>query len=190
MVGSSIIKHAFSAARNSPGGVDLSLSRLGVSVWWQGYSGLGLHGLLKKIAYLTKFAAAPHFIIIHCGGNDIGKIPLWELRTFLQEVFSGLVKLLPQARIIWSQILPRKTWRYSVDNVAMRKCRVRINSAAAKLVLHYEGAYFRHPDITDSPSLFANDGVHLSVIGNNIFLNTIQAGLEHLLMGGGPVYPL
>lgn len=69
-------------ARNRSGGVDLLLSSLGVSVWSQCCIGLCLHGLLKKVAYI---------IVIHYGGNDISMISLWEVRTLLQEVFSGLV---------------------------------------------------------------------------------------------------
>ena len=33
------------------------------------------------------------------------------------------------------------------------------------------------------------DGVHLSSLGNRIFLNTLQGGLEYFASGKGPVFP-
>jgi len=43
------------------------------------------------------------------------------------------------------------------------------------------GRYTRYPDMTRDGVFFGDDGTHLSDIGNNIFINTVQGGLEKFL---------
>ena len=50
--------------------------------------------------------------------------------------------------------------------------------------------YLKYPDMVKNMSLFlAQDGVHLSTLGNTVFLNTLQGGLEYFASGKGSVYP-
>ena len=78
-VGSSIIKQAFIAARKRHGGVNLGLRV--ADLWWQGYSGLSLKKTIDKIQTLEKVGEQPDFILLHCGGNDIGRISLKGIRA-------------------------------------------------------------------------------------------------------------
>ena len=77
-------------------------------------------------------------------------------------------------------MLPRINWRFSQDNNAMEKGRYRVNNAVASYVLRMGGLYIRYPEINRFSNLFATDGVHLSTVGNNIFLNKIQADFKNL----------
>ena len=43
------MKNAFVASRKRPGGVNLGLGRLGVSIWWQGRSGMTLGKMKQQI---------------------------------------------------------------------------------------------------------------------------------------------
>ena len=80
--------------------------------------------------------------------------------------------------------MPRRNWKYSMNCVAMEKTRKRINSLASRILLDLGGAYIKHPDITlESPSLYHEDGVHLSSLGNVIFLRGLQAGLTSFHSG-------
>ena len=48
----------------------------------------------------------------------------------------------------------------------------------------------KYPDIkAGNELLFQADGVHLSDIGNDIFLNTICAAMEQFVSSGTQVYP-
>ena len=74
-VGSSIVKRAFVAARDRPGGVSLGLQRLGKNMWWQGKGGMIWTDMYKKIKTLLKVNYKPQYmyLILHCAANDMGK---------------------------------------------------------------------------------------------------------------------
>jgi len=57
-----------------------------VDVWWQGYSGMRLLDLILKIQLLLNIRGnRPGIIIVHVGGNDIGRLPINELvRDYLE----------------------------------------------------------------------------------------------------------
>ena len=83
--------------------------------------------------YLTWLEEAPDFLVIHCGGNDLGDPdwPLAELIEHMSESITSLADLLPKTKLVWSQILPRKSYRYSSDLEAMERNRNRFNRATA-----------------------------------------------------------
>ena len=48
---------------------------------------------------------------------------------------------------------------------------VRLNKYAASLIVGLGGKYIKYPKISwDNRGMFANDGVHLSQLGNSFFL--------------------
>ena len=90
-----------------------------------------------------------------------------------------MIDMFPNTKIIWSQILPRKNWRYSRNEKAMERSRCRVNSAAATETIRSGGGYIKYMDI--KYSLLADDGVHLFSLGYEVFLNTIQGALESFI---------
>jgi hypothetical protein len=100
-------------AWRSPGGVHLGLERVGIRLWWQGRSGLTLDSLRNRVRIMCKFEDVPVFILIHLGGNDIGRIGLKDLRKKYKDEIDWVQKKLPNSIIFFSQILPRISWRYA-----------------------------------------------------------------------------
>ena len=186
------MKHAYISARTRPGGTNLGLERIGMKIWWQGYSGLKIINLKNKLWYLKHLGEQPQFIVIHCGGNDLGskENSLFSLIAKVKGHLAIIAHHFPQSRLVWSQVLPRSVWRFSSNNHAMERMRVRFNRAMAKAILDLEGCYLKYLDMIKNMSLFlAQYGVHHSPLGNTVFLNTLQGGLEYFASGKGSVYP-
>lgn len=189
-VGSSIVKRAFVAARDRPGGVSLGLQRLGINMWWQGKGGMIWTDMYKKIKTLLKVNDKPQYLIMHCAANDMGKTKLKELIENVKTTLGKIQLLLPDTKIIWSQLLPRRKWRYSEVVNAMNKSLKRLNSSIAAELVRKGGGYIKYPDIKPNDELlFDRDGVHLSEKGTEIFLNTICAAIEQFSKTGILVYP-
>ena len=133
----------------------------------------------NKLESLAKVGTVPDYMVLHCGGNDIGKHALKSLRIVIFELFQFITRKFPQTKVIWSQILPRSQWRYSSDSIAMNRCRNRLNNFAAHKIVQSGGCYVRHPSLEIvTTSLYKTDGVHLSSVGNELFLNQLSAGIE------------
>ena len=71
----------------------------------------------------------------------------------------------------------------------MERCRYRTNNAVASYVRKYGAYYIRYPEIIRDRSLFEGDGVHLSLVANNILLNKLHRGIEYFVDGRGNVFP-
>lgn len=67
----------------------------------------------------------------------------------------------------------------------MEQARHRVNRLAAKEVLACGGRIIRHPQFIGKPhNLYNSNGVHLSKLGNYLFLNNIQGALEYFVRDG------
>lgn len=122
--------------------------------------------------------------------NDIGAIDLYSLIEKMKTHLQLIEFRFPQSTFVWSQMLPRNKWRYSNDNKAMERCRLKANRVAASSVLKLGGCYIKHPDLLRNMSQFLMpDGVHLNELGNKLFLNNFQGGLEFFQSQLGQVYP-
>lgn len=183
-LGSSIIRHAFTAARGSSRGTNLGLETQNMKLWWQGYSGITLLNLRRKLKVLFKVGDKPNYVLIHCGGNDIGRSCMHVLRYCVDNIVHDIHKHWPSTKIIWSEILPRRVWRYSDNAAAMNRARKRLNNYAATKVCQAGGSYIKYADLRSADNkLFCSDGVHLTALGNDILLNELSAQLEVIRNG-------
>ena len=175
-LGSSIVRDAFVHARSHEPGINLGIEQ--AVLWWQGYSGLRLKQTKQKIRCLASYGDQPSIVVLHCGGNDLGHTDLKTLRKYVSEVFQFLLQIFPTVKIIWSEILPRRVWRYSENKAAMEAARKRINRFAGKLAIKSRGSYLRHPVLCQVQLNFLkNDGVHLNTIGNELFIKQLRKGI-------------
>lgn len=182
IVGSSIIKHAFTVARGRPGGASLGLrDTLNTRVLWHGKSGLVIQKIRREVDIMSRYEDPPDIIVIHIGGNDIGDVRLGYLQYLIKRFFIWLRDQFPWTLIVWSQILPRMTWRYSANNKAMNKVRRRVNSTVAKNVIEAGGRYIHYPEVHANPCFLLDDGVHLNPFANEYFVTMIRGALESFL---------
>ena len=120
---------------------------------------------------------APNYFVMHAAGNDVGRISCLDLCNKLngpEGIIDQLRILMPYIIIVWSCILHQLQWCYVNNTRAMENARIRVNRELIRFMKITGGKAIRYPDFHDkSPSLFS-DGTHLSFIGNDIFVNTIQ----------------
>ncbi|MEW8547622.1 MAG: SGNH/GDSL hydrolase family protein [Candidatus Thiodiazotropha sp.] len=184
IVGDSIVRWAEARAteRGTP-----TLTAAGISLNWNGRSSmstLDLHGVLQ---FGLLQGLSPSMIVMHLGGNDIDNSNTCKIIKHLKANVRYLFCNFPQALIVWTYILPRFQWR-NTDNseeslLKMDKKRKRINRQIKEWVLSWpNGRVILHKDITcDTPGFFLPDGVHLSDIGNDMYLLTLQDAITSFL---------
>lgn len=148
-------------------------------LYWIGRSGLRwssvLHLFLDFIS--TPF---PEILVIHAGGNDLGKIKSVELVRRMKRDLTKLHERFPAMKIVFSCITQRRVWR-GANPAKINKARVWVNSVMAAFVRGLGGTSIGHPEIKfDRAGLFRRDGVHLSDVGNDIFLKNLQLGINGL----------
>ena len=87
-----------------------------------------------------KIRQPPDFLLLHVGGNDLGTVPIKELKSKADSLFSYIDTAMPGTLIIWSEILPR----LRSGNEGLEGARNRFNTYVVKLVKQRKGFYLRH----------------------------------------------
>ncbi|VDI31239.1 Hypothetical predicted protein [Mytilus galloprovincialis] len=134
----------------------------------------------------------PQILIIHLGSNDLGLIKGKELIEQIRLDIIRLHVLLPNLFLVWSEILPRRYWHLAENQVAINSTRKRVNAAVRNIFKEElnHGLVICHPNIkVQERNLFRHDGVHLSDIGNDVFLNNVQGALESFASSDRRVFP-
>lgn len=190
IIGSSIVRDAYEWATGRPDGPDLGLAKFGACVFWDFQSGMRLCNVLDSVRYMSRHYPQPQFIILHCGGNDIGSVPsvviTWEAKVIMEDI----QKNFKDTKIVWSHVLPRLFWRNVYPTYYAEKMRKRINSCLASYVRKLGGCHVYYPDIRSDSRFFRADGVHLSTLGIDIMLNTLSGALYTFLQNtAASVYP-
>ncbi len=177
MVGSSLVYWAQRRATTKQAiGTDLGL---GFRVLWKGQRGMKWDSLVPLLRHKLTRNPPPAWLLIHLGSNDITDQQIGQLIKTLDADFAQIRSLFPNTQVIWSDILQRISWRgFEHDPVTERK-RQRFNRHGRRTVLNMGGRAICHGEISvKDRGLFRPDGVHLSDIGNDIFLNDLQGGVE------------
>lgn len=175
-----------------PGGMDLGLQTSGCRISWFGQRGMTWKQFTPAVGSYLDRHPSPGMILIQVGSNDLGSTKGFELVHDIECDLLRLRVLLPDVKIVWSELLQRRYWHTAREGKAMEKTRKRVNLAVKNIVLGVGGYVIKHNNMRARDiNLFRNDGTHLSDIGINVYLNTIQGALESFLSSNGPrVFPL
>nr|XP_034337095.1 uncharacterized protein LOC117692654 [Crassostrea gigas] len=190
IIGSSIIHWAQKYAETTN---QLNLGLNHFTINWNGRRGMVWEYLYTTVSSMLIANKQPTILIIHCGGNNIGdpQNTLKGIQKFMKLTLSQIADLLPNTLIVWSHILPRSNWRQSLSTIEGENSRRRINSAIATFVLKkLNGASIKYPDIhITQKRLFRLDGVHLSDLGNNIYINSLKNAIVQFVTSSSRTYP-
>jgi hypothetical protein len=183
------VRDACNRALQRPDGPGLGLENDNIYVYWEHQSGMRLCHFIETIHYMNDRYPKPDLLIIHCGGNDIGLKPIMEIIMEGKTLYKELKVMLPYTRLIWSQILPRKSWRYIENVVVADKNRKRINSSLSTFFIKQGGRTIKYPDITNVQNMFKSDGTHLSVLGCDLMLNTLSGAIYTFYNSQSVIFP-
>ena len=140
---------------------------------------MSIYDVVPMVRTMIFFYGLPDAVVVHCGGNDIGRVNCAKLLFDIKFMLYVVSKMINCKPLIYSSILPRLNWRYSKYTTKMNITRKRINRGVKSYQNKTAGYTIVHTNFEDvHKSLYDRDGVHLSYIGNDIFLNSLQSALE------------
>jgi lysophospholipase L1-like esterase len=151
----------------------------GVTVW-HGVSGARMAGFSNRVFNTLDRNPRPSTIIIHIGTNDIFSSPLGYIRKRIRENITDLRNMLPDARLIWSSILPRLFYYGETSQGAGERVRIKLNLFAQKLCRELVGMHIIKHDSSFpafNHALYRHDGIHLSEQGNIRFQRNMENAL-------------
>ncbi|XP_069822572.1 uncharacterized protein [Dendropsophus ebraccatus] len=178
ILGHSFVVWASKRAERHNYGVNLSFDLEQFEVQWFGYSGLRWREIYAILHSLASALPPPDILIIHAGGDDIGKLKTLDLLWRSRGICRCLNVFFPECILVFSEIIPRLSWMRK-GLYFYEKIRKRINFAVSKFIPSLGGLSFRHLDLEGYlPGLYWSDLVHLSDIGSDILNANFQSIIE------------
>lgn len=147
---------------------------------WNGLPGGNLEGVCDRLnQHLAKYPV-PTTIIIHLGSDDIFKKDLGYIRTRLEETIKGFRKMLPNTRLIWSDILPRQKYENENEPGAGKRSTRNLNSFGRRVMSKMENCkVIKHGHVirVTMDDMFGQDEMDLSEKGKVTFRNNLEQAL-------------
>ena len=173
----------FSAARYaaaSPWGSNLGLGAR-VQVEWRGLCRI----LWRQLCRATTFCQfLPYVLVIHLGGNDLAWYHEKGLILGVLHDLSWLKAMYLAMKIVWSLVVIRLAWRDARIFFSRPLLTGELFSRSAEWSASSLESVIGHQRICmDRSELFWNDGVHLSDLGLDVFLEDIGGGCLLSLIG-------
>ena len=180
LVGSSVLCQAARYVAQGPVGLGLMLNQ--ADLVWHGHDNLQWSEFGPLLTRLISQSNPPHVLLVHMDALELAKVSFQDLAQQAVESLLEFNKRNPKCRIIWSEALPCCHYPGSIAKMTMEQVRINYNVMCSKLVLSLGGQSIKHSAIRpDTTALFDSDRMHLSDLGNNIFLNNLRRGLAFLL---------
>ena len=152
-----------------------------VEVVWFGQRGMRWHQVLLSLQFMHS-RVHPDFIIIHCGGNDLGNLRGISLIRMMKHDLIKIMELYPDSTVLFSTIAERQQWMWTTEfGPKFERARRNLNKVMSAFMRDYGMLSVRHFNICSAEtSLFRHDGVHLTDRGNAFFLSNIRNAITSL----------
>ncbi|KAJ8381392.1 hypothetical protein SKAU_G00021700 [Synaphobranchus kaupii] len=150
---------------------------LDARVHWFGWGGLRWERLCPFIHQSLRGRAAPDVLLIHCGGNDLGRTTSLDLITAMKQDLQDLHCQFPDTEIILSGITQRRRWR-AVNPGKINKARnwlPRVLGMEESEVANALIAYTRLADVV-------GEAEHNEIVGPFVFIFSNQQDMERFLI--------
>ncbi|XP_069842788.1 collagen alpha-1(I) chain-like [Dendropsophus ebraccatus] len=182
IMGHSYVCRGAQRAAMRPDGRQLGFSRRTAVVRWLGRSGMGWNRVLSEFTSFARLDRPPDILVLHVGGNDLGVRPFRELIRDIRYDMLRLWRTFPGVLVVWSDVVPRRTWKVARSVERLNKARVKVNRAVSSFVSRNGGVSVRHRDLEDcAENYWLGDGVHLNAVGIDLWMLALQEGIERAL---------
>ncbi|XP_029463894.1 uncharacterized protein LOC115094935 [Rhinatrema bivittatum] len=176
IAGHSSVTWASRRACSSPYGQHLGLAANGVEVLWMDKQGLHSDELIPALLRQAEVQPWPDALVIHLGSNDFEQIPGIRLIKCMKKDFIFINSVYPNTKIIWSDIIPNRRRRHEK---CLDRSRRKVNKQISDFVRSLGGIQIRHEFFSaECASLYNDDGIQLSDIGNDLFNMMIQGAIK------------
>ncbi|XP_066441042.1 uncharacterized protein [Eleutherodactylus coqui] len=170
-------------AKVRPNGRQLRLSKDAAVLRWIGVRGMAWSRVLQDVQRLVSLDRTPDILVLHVGGNDLGRRPFRELGRDIRYDMLRLLQMYRSLILVWSEMVPRKVWRNVRSVRGIDKARIKVNREVSRFVVRNGGVAVRHIDLEKGAgNYWRGDGVHLNEIGTDLWLEGIQEGIERALV--------
>ncbi|XP_029461204.1 uncharacterized protein LOC115093507 [Rhinatrema bivittatum] len=107
VVGHSFVHWAQHQAQQRPYGADLQLEKLQWKLCWMGKRGMKWSDLLSFLQGQIDILGVPKILLIHLGGNEIGKESCRALLSSMRKDIASIMTRWPSIKLGWSDIIIR-----------------------------------------------------------------------------------
>ena len=146
-------------------------------VIWRGKSGAGLCEISQLLEGTT--GPSPATIIVHIGTNDLVEVDEFSIRQRIALTMKRCRDVFPATCIIWSDILPRVFYFGARSQMSIERKRRAVNRWARSQGRRLGVSILHHPQFTwTETSLYRYDGIHLSPLGNGIFIANLLLAIR------------
>ncbi|XP_072015817.1 uncharacterized protein [Amphiura filiformis] len=184
IIGDSHVIHAKQVAQSRPGGCNLELDHLGISVTFMGRPEASLDDLGDMInEEMKRSCYPPDIVLIHLGIYDLCDGNRNNTRYSITGKVQGAVevckRMLPKTKVIYSEILARRFYfKWHVQRIA-DKLRRQVNKVFAKLMEQEGCQIVLHAYIErHSKDLFHIDCFHLNDKGYGLVLDSFANAIK------------
>ncbi|CAJ0933156.1 unnamed protein product [Ranitomeya imitator] len=163
-------------------GCQLGFSRDVATLRWIGKRGMTWSQFLPDFHRFVRWDQVPQILVIHLGGNDLGKRPCRELIKDIKFDVLRLWAMFPKVLVVWSDIVPRKVWQGARSPEGVNRARIKVNKAVSRFMARNGEVVVRHINLeSGTGGYWRLDGVHLNAVGTDMWCLAIQEGIETAL---------
>ena len=143
---------------------------------WRGIRGMKWESLMGELTG-GNISSTSSVICVHLGSNDISYNSAPALIEKMKQTLQFCFTNYPNSKIVYSELLSRRVWRKLSHEEGERR-RIKVNKEISDFVRSNGGLVICHNQIRwEEKKLFRDDGVHLSDMGNDIFLKDLEENL-------------
>ncbi|XP_077140621.1 uncharacterized protein LOC143805314 isoform X4 [Ranitomeya variabilis] len=182
IMGHSFVFWAALRAAVRPSGRQLGFPQEFATLRWIGKRGMVWGQFLSEFHHFVRLDRVPDIVVIHLGGDDLGKRPC---RVLIKDIKCDMLRLwamFPKVVVVWSDIIKRKIWCGARSVAGVNKARIKLNKAVSRFMGRNGAVVVRHVNLESGEgSYWRADGVHLNEVGTDMWCLAIQEGIETAL---------